>query len=280
MTKINVHRILLAGLTSLACFSLNATAHISGVTGRTSTVGQGCAGGECHSAASTNTTVSIIESVDGKVLTAPNTKVKLTLVIRNAGMKLAGCNIAVKTSKNGLVRGGTLSADSSSSLTLLGSELTHFQPKSFHDGVVTFQFSWQAPNNEGTYYLQAAGNAVNDDGSASGDQWAFLTPVELVVSSANSVSETTSPLSRISPVPAHASVTVEAETVPGTFTNVLVMDRAGSVVYSWTGVSNTEQFVFVWDGRTTQGNQVAQGTYTIAVLNERRTQIGKAVIIY
>lgn len=264
----------------IVIITVNAQAEPNGITGRTGTNGTGCGGNACHGGKSTATTVSLLQAVDGKITVAKGSTIQLTLRVANATKAAGGCDIAVKTSKNGLVRAGTLKAVDGSGLYSSGGELTHVTPRAFVDGSAEFLFTWQAPATVGTYYLQAAGNAVNANGSSSGDNWNFMEPVQIVVSEPSSVNETISPLTSVFPVPAHNHVTVSAPVEPGTEVEVAITDAIGEIIYSWTGISNTEEMQFVWDGRTNNGTLAPTGTYSVAIINQRRIMIGKAVIIH
>lgn len=271
---------MLMAVVALLLCTTSGTAEPTGVTGRTATTSSGCSGSECHGAASTLTTLSVLESVDGKLTTTTNATLTLTLRVANGTKSAGGCNIAVKSTRNGFSRAGQLGTVTDGGLYLPGTELTHISPRAFVDGAAEFRFTWTAPAKAGTYYLQASGNAVNLNGSASGDQWNFLEPIEIVVTEASSVDEVHSPLTSLYPVPAHGTVTIEAATVPGTEVTLMIIDQIGKVVYSWQGLSNTDQLTFVWSGRTTSGDVAPSGVYSVAVLNDRRTMIGRAVIAH
>jgi hypothetical protein len=53
--------------------------------------------------------------------------------------------------------------------------VTHTSPHTISSGSASFIFSWTAPNAAGVYYIQAAGNAVNSNGTNdAGDLWNWL----------------------------------------------------------------------------------------------------------
>lgn len=276
----HLYRLCFVALCAVGPLSVVAYGSATGISGRSGSNGTGCGTGSCHGTISTVTTLSILQAIDGKLLVAPGSSINLTLRVSNNTKAAAGCDIAVKTSKNGLVRAGTLKPTEGSGLYLLAGELTHVTPRAMDNGGVNFDFSWQAPASEGTYYLQAAGNAVNANGSSSGDAWAFMQAVELVVSTSSSVDNTVSPLTSIFPVPAHNTVTVTAKVNPGSTVDLTVFNAMGTAVFTWSGSSNTDNFTYVWDGRMNDGSAAPQGTYTLAVLNQRKTLLGKAIIIH
>jgi hypothetical protein len=57
---------------------------------------------------------------------------------------------------------------------LVSGEITHTAKKAGSGGVVRFSFLWTAPSAPGTFELRAWGNAVNGNGSSSGDRAAFV----------------------------------------------------------------------------------------------------------
>ncbi len=149
------------------------------------------------------------------------------------------------------------------------------------NGEARFEFTWKAPSEEGTYFLHAVGNTVNSNGVPSGDFWAWLEPIEIVVSGTNSVNEAAfvHGAAQIAPLPAHGEVTISVPVTAGEPLSVQIMDATGSVVRSEQTRSNTDHFVYVWDGRTSSGEAAPSGTYTVAVINGRRIQTGRAVIM-
>jgi hypothetical protein len=88
-----------------------------------------------------------------------------TVTITGGPLAKAGTDIAASE--------GDLTPAAGSGLQKIDGELTHTAPKDPSGGVVTFQFTYTAPAQEGTYTLFAAGNSVNNNGSNGGDQWNF-----------------------------------------------------------------------------------------------------------
>lgn len=156
-------------------------AYPSGITGLTAS---GCT--SCHGSQNSGTSVSVV-SQSGNFTVNTGGQLQLTLIVAHSQKNAAGCNISVKNSSN--VNVGTLTPASNSGLQSTSGELTHTQPKTFNNNEASFSFTWTAPTTPGTYSLRAVGNAVNSDGTASGDAWNFLSnqPVTITVSAAPSI---------------------------------------------------------------------------------------------
>lgn len=161
--------LLLAGL----IYSMNLFAYRSGITGQTSS---GCT---CHGTQNSNTTLTSISQSGSWTVQTGSTNT-FTIRVANSGYSYAGTNIAVKTSQNGETNAGTLTPNTGSGLQSSNGELTHTSPKNY-SGYASFDFTWTAPNTPGTYYLRAAGNAVNNNNQSTGDQWNFMTTQEITV---------------------------------------------------------------------------------------------------
>jgi hypothetical protein len=161
--------LLLAGL----IYSMNLFAYRSGITGQTSS---GCT---CHGTQNSNTTLTAI-SQSGSWSVQTGSTNTFTVRVANSGYSYAGVNIAVKTTQNGETNVGTLTPNTGSGLQSSNGELTHTSPKNY-SSYASFDFTWTAPSTPGTYYLRAAGNAVNNNNQNTGDQWNFMTTQEITV---------------------------------------------------------------------------------------------------
>lgn len=169
--------ILVFGL--IVYFTIEAYATSTGRIMRTSTVDGGCGSSTCHAnTPSTNTTVSLTA---GSLTVEPGSTNSYTIRVSNSTLNNTGINIAFKTSITGAANIGTVGAPSGSGLQVLVNELTHSSPKDLISGSTDFSFTWQAPDKPGKYYLRAAGLAGNNNSSASGDEWNFMTPLEVIV---------------------------------------------------------------------------------------------------
>lgn len=147
------------------------------IVGRTSTSSAGCS---CHGASSTSTSLSAT-SGSGSFTVESGSTTSFTVNVSNTSQSSAGVGIAVKTTSTGTTDAGTLSVATGSGLQTVGSEITHNGPKTISSGTAAFSFSWTAPSAHGKYYLQAAGNAVNDNVATTGDQWNFMSAQEITV---------------------------------------------------------------------------------------------------
>jgi hypothetical protein len=128
-------------------------------TGRTGSSITGCK--NCHGAAAAATTTASFGTAPLTVL--PGEAVALTFTVSSTNvLRIAG-------GLNVSATGGTWTAGSNTQV--LSGQITHFAPQSFTAGAVTFDFTWTAPATEGSYTLSGAGNAVNWNGTASGDGW-------------------------------------------------------------------------------------------------------------
>lgn len=159
----------LAGL----IYSMNLFAYRSGITGQTAS---GCT---CHGTQNSNTTLTAISQSGSWTVQTGSTNT-FTIRVANSGYSYAGINIAVKTTQNGGTNAGTLTPNTGSGLQSSNGELTHTSPKNYSD-YASFDFTWTAPSTPGTYYLRAAGNAVNNNNQNTGDQWNFMTTQEITV---------------------------------------------------------------------------------------------------
>lgn len=253
----------------------------SGQSGRTALSSAGCAGGGCHGGASNSvTTVRVLEVVGGRLSANTGEIISFTVVVANPNRQRAGVGIAVKSTETGSTNAGTLSTIAGEGTRMSAGEITHSGSKVMTDGEASFRVSWTAPAQAGTYYLRAIGNAVNGDGSASGqDQWNWLTPVEIVVSPSTSVDETSVVNVVTSPVPAHDHVSVTVPSTSGERLSVSVMDGTGQVVATDVVVAAGEALRYTWNGRRDDGSLAPQGVYTIAILGERRLMKGRAIIV-
>lgn len=157
-----------------------------GKTNSLLTTSGGCGG--CHGGRSSNTTVSIMSKSNSFTI-QPGAKAEFTAIVAHPSKSGAGINIGVKSSPSSNTNSGMLEVIAGQGLKRTSSELTHTSPKTMMSGKAEFTFTWTAPMQEGVYYLMATGNAVNRNGGDSGDEWNFMTPIELTVSASTSVNE-------------------------------------------------------------------------------------------
>lgn len=147
---------------AVLCFVVErAAAFSTGITGLT-TSSTGC--NQCHSGGSTPS-VSLV----GPTNVSPGSTTEYVLEITTIGSQTFGGLDAAAS-------GGALSVGGSHSTgtQLVSGEITHTAKKAGSGGVVRFSFLWTAPSAPGTFELRAWGNAVNGNGSSSGDRAAFV----------------------------------------------------------------------------------------------------------
>ncbi len=147
----------------------------TGITGQTQ---NGCT---CHGGQNTNTSLSVQGVTGTSVTMAPSESRTFTVVVAHGTQPKAGVNISIKNSGGNNV--GTLSAGTG--LQLTGGELTHSAKKDITGGEATFTFTWTAPTSTGNYSFRAAGNAVNNNGGDTGDEWNFMNTITITVATAS-----------------------------------------------------------------------------------------------
>lgn len=160
-------------------FTFEAYASIDGRVLRTSTVDGGCGGTSCHGTSSSSNTQLSLQS--GPLTVDPLSTNSYKIRVSNSSKIQAGINIATKTSITGSTNIGSFTAPVGSGLQVMVSELTHTEPKNLSNSNADFDFNWTAPSKPGVYYLRAVGNAVNQSSTPDGDEWNWMTPIELTV---------------------------------------------------------------------------------------------------
>ena len=264
--------------------SIDASATSSGIIRRATLNTNGCGNAACHGGTQSASTTVFINEAEGNKLTAMRGEtLSLTLRVANATQQAVGVNIAVKSELNGAANAGTLAEGEGSGLRLFFEELTQSSPKTLTEGAVEFEFTWTAPDENGTYFLHAVANAVNRNGANDpADDWAFMEPIEITVSGTSSVSalEVDRTSTRISPIPAHGNVTVSSPVLAGETVQVRIMDAQGALVRTESVATSSDQLVYVWDGRTNVGSVAAPGQYTVAIIGSRKVYTAKAILVH
>lgn len=155
-------KLLFSTFLSLSCiatyliFTSSATA-VQGVMGA-STIG--C--GSCHGTANAATTITVT-GIPATGFIA-GTTYPLSLKVTNASKLAAGFDLSVTA--------GTLSNPPANTMLMGGgTELHHTAKLLMTAGDAVWNFSWTAPAAGNTATIHVAGNAVNNNGSDSGDQW-------------------------------------------------------------------------------------------------------------
>ncbi len=160
-------------------FTYEAYASMNGRVMRTSTVDGGCGGSGCHGTSSSSNTQLSLQS--GSLTVDPSSTNSYKIRVANSGKSQAGVNIAAKTSITGSTNIGSFTAPAGSGLQVMINELAHTSPRDMNGGSFDFEFNWTAPDKPGVYYLRAVGIATNQSGDVSGDEWNWMTPIEITV---------------------------------------------------------------------------------------------------
>ncbi|MCX6141128.1 MAG: T9SS type A sorting domain-containing protein [Candidatus Kapabacteria bacterium] len=201
----------------------------NGKAGRTSTSTAGC--GDCHGASASSSTRVTLEGGPRKVL--PGSTTTFTVVVAHSSQPRAGVGIAMRTTQTGSTNIGTLAFAAGSGLRLRGAELSQSAPQTMSGGSFKFTFTWKAPSQVGTYFLQGIGNAVNGNGREdSGDSWAWMTPVAITVEAATSVEEDVAPIAMIYPNPYSSGSILHLGNELTGATRIQLIDVRGSVVFN------------------------------------------------
>jgi hypothetical protein len=164
-------------------------AYPNGITGKVSASSSGCGGEGCHGSSASQATSISISSKSGSFAINPGGTLELTAIVAHTSKAGAGINIGVKSSTTSAINQGVLNVIAGQGLKKSQNELVHSDIKDMTEGKASFSFTWTAPTVDGTYYLLACGNAVDKKNGQSGDQWNFMSPIAITVSSANSVQE-------------------------------------------------------------------------------------------
>jgi hypothetical protein len=131
--------------------------------------------------------------LDGPTALQPDETAEYTFTIfGNPTQNYGGLNVSAPDGT--LTTGGVYALDTRTILGLLGlQEITHSEPKpgSFMS-IIEFSFQWTAPSHGGTVTLRAWGNAVNHDGTSTGDA-AAMTTLDVAVSGPPGATATPTP---------------------------------------------------------------------------------------
>jgi hypothetical protein len=262
----HMHKLgIMAGCAIVLMLGFTNTHIISNDDGISGYVRPSSGGCDCHgSSASANTQVNIT-SRSGSFTITPGGTLELTAVVANSGKSAVGVNIGVKDAVTSNRNVGTL-ARINNDMRLSANELVHTSPKSMSGGQASFSFTWKAPTTAGTYYLMAIGNAVNGNGRDSGDEWAYLTPIEITVSAASSVLESQPMISSLTaaPNPAVDNSTVSYALEKASDVEIMIIDAKGGLVYSQSlGMQNPGAYSFNWNALTNQGIAAPAGHYML-----------------
>ncbi|GAB5464923.1 MAG: hypothetical protein Kapaf2KO_03590 [Candidatus Kapaibacteriales bacterium] len=167
-------------LSILGCLAFFTSEVISNSNGKTSSL-NGCS---CHGSNNSATTVTI--TVVGGTTISVNEEVDIEVKVENSSFTKFGLNSAVVTSQSGTTKAGTLTAGTGTKIS--SSEITHNGAQTGSNNEFTFKYKWKAPATAGTYYVRAAGNAVDGTGGTGGnDRPNTATTVAITVEDSESV---------------------------------------------------------------------------------------------
>lgn len=252
-------------------------ANSGGVLGKTTLNSGGCGGSGCHG--SSKNTATILSVLNTKPIKAtPGQTITIEIQVEHPTAVAAGVNFAVRTTEDGITNVGTLVRDNG--LQLANKQLTHTTPKTMSGGKAVFTFSWTAPTEAGTYYLQAIGNAVNRNSNADfGDSWNWMEPQAIVVEPVSGIDEERlySQNVTISPLPASDIVTMKVNNTTSGEYVVNVTDITGTSVFS-ERINLSEHGTVFWNGMNSSGAQVPNGIYGITITGNEHRYSGSTII--
>ncbi len=148
-------------------------AYPTGIVGRTLKNGVGCT---CHGA---NPSTNVIVTINGPDTLIVNETANYSVTISGGPLAAGGTNIAA--SDGALTPGDGLRSEAG--------ELTHVQPMSPSNGIVTFNFTYTAPSSASNQTLYANGNSVNLNGFNTGDQWNFAPNKTVVIQAVTGIAD-------------------------------------------------------------------------------------------
>lgn len=130
----------------------------------------------CHGATASSSTIVTVTSNTNSYYQLPGDSILFTVTVAstNPAMIRAGFNL---TSNIGVI--GTVGAGVN---RVSNTQIRHNAPKNFTSGSASWTFWWRPPATGSTaLQFNIAGNAVNGNGSTSGDQWNFgtIAPIPL-----------------------------------------------------------------------------------------------------
>lgn len=224
----------------------------------------GCSGSGsgCHGAASTNTgiTVTLVEDTTGKTITnayAPGTTYTVTVSGTNSSAAAFGYMTRFKNASN--MQAGSLSDISSGSKiqAVGGFDVAEHSNPIVNSGSFSATFTWTSPaKGAGTVTINTAVNAVNNDGTANGDEYSInlLNLQEGPALSVNTVAKEL-PLN-IYPNPTTDKFTLQSSL--STTNNYTVYSITGQVITTGKFSGSTILETSRW----------SSGTYILQVFNE------------
>jgi hypothetical protein len=145
-------------------FAATSFAYDDGVFGLSGKEGTYCR--NCH----VGGTVPMVE-FQGPTVMTPGAIATFRFVVSSQSETQIAAGLDVASGSND----GRLGVVEGQGTRLQFGEVTHNEPRNDIENDAVFEFTWQAPANEGTYTLFGAGCSVNLDGTTSGDAAARTT---------------------------------------------------------------------------------------------------------
>lgn len=224
----------------------------------------GCSGSGsgCHGSASSNTTITVtlIEDTTGKTVTtsyAPGTTYSVTITGNNSSAAAFGYMTRFKDAGN--MQAGSLSDISAGSKiqSVGGFDVAEHSAPIVNSGTFSVTFTWTSPpKGTGTVTINTAVNAVNNDGTATGDEYS-INIINLQEGPALSVNNVAKELPlNIYPNPTTDKFTLQSSL--STTNNYVVYSITGQVITTGKFSGSTILETSGW----------SSGTYILQVFNE------------
>jgi hypothetical protein len=235
--------------------------------GKMGVAASGCAGGGCHGAMSTNTTMLL--QGNGNMLTnqyTPGMLYNITVVMGSITAKPKfGFDIEASA--------GTISTPAPANTMVMGNEIHHTSP---FNGIPvgpatgsTLTFSWTAPSAAtapASITFDVSTNAVNDNGNTAGDEWnkASFTFTKAAPASVSNVNSTQF---NLYPNPVTENVTVKTN---ASIQSVKAISLTGSMIQLAYSKTNNEEY-------NIDTKSLATGAYILLINDGKSTSHKKFI---
>ena len=247
----------------LVSCSILIYAYPTGIVGKTLKNGVGCT---CHG---TNPSTNVIVTINGPDTLIVNETANYSITISGGPLAAGGTNIAAS---NGILTPG----DGLRSET---GELTHIQPMSTSNGIVTFNFTYTAPASEMEQTIYANGNSVNLNGFNTGDQWNFAPNKTIVVQSVTGVNNeniiSSYKLKQNYPNPFNPSTRISFEIPQSENVKLVVYNSAGQEVKTLINEFMTSGNHFI----NFNASNIASGVYYYRISTPHFYEIKKMILM-
>ncbi|MBI3258876.1 MAG: immunoglobulin domain-containing protein, partial [Ignavibacteriae bacterium] len=204
-----------------------------------------------------------IENAPATIYMQPGETRSFTAIIAHPTFSRAGIDIAVKDSHNENI--GTLTAGTG--LKVLSSEVVQSSILNMSNGEIRCNFSWTAPNSEGTFSLEGSAAAVNNDFWTTGDAWTIMNAIPVVVSNPH-VTLTNPNGSEVICRGGNLLIAWNSIFVPG---NINIELSSNGVDWQTIGSSiPAANYFYNW---TVLPNQLSSSTYKVRISDATNSQI-------